>query len=212
MPEMDKYREKTLQTQRDIVDIEWMMFAGVHGGDERAFTDQDRLSFAIMRTSQFFSWEPFVAESYLNDLHTALRTNRNLFLEKYYFMIEKSDPEAFVKAQPFMTMPDETSLDLVSMITDQYREWENGIIEKYPTIAKVALPMDNITEGEDTSFAHYLSCELKTYSKKTLTMFYSSLVAFPEKNRYQASLEYLMRAYGFSSLDEAEESLSRMQE
>ncbi len=211
MPAEDKYRDQVLKVQRDIVDLEWMMFTGIHGGDGKVFTDQDRLAFATMRTSQFFSWERFVTESYLNDLQTAVASNRNLLLEKYYYMIEQTDPESFIKAQAFMPKLDETSLELVDMIADQYRTWETEIAEKYPTIAKVALPMDNMTEGEDTSFAHYLFCELKTYSKKTLTMLYSSLVAFPDKNRYKASLEYLMRAYGFDSLEEAEKTLAGMQ-
>ena len=80
MPAEDTIREQTLPTQRDIVDIEWMMFTAVHGGNGRVFTDTDRRSFAIMRISQFSSWEKFALDSYLNDVRTAFDNNRNLFV------------------------------------------------------------------------------------------------------------------------------------
>ncbi len=202
-------REQTLQVQRDIVDIEWIMFTNVHGGGGRVFSEDDRYAFATMRLAQFSSWEKFPLDSYLNDVSTALETNRNLFAEKYYYMIEESDPETFIKAKPFLPQIDETCQDLINMITDQYRKWEQGIIAIYPNVARVSLPMDNMTESADNSYAPYFNCEIKTYSKKTLTMLYSSLVAFPDKNRYELSLQYLMKAYGFATLAEAETALSK---
>ena len=150
-----------------------------------------------------------VALSYINDLRTALDANRNMFAEKYYYMIEETDPETFIKAKPFLPIIDDTSRELIDLITDQYRIWEKELAAVFPRVVNAALPMDNMTEGADKSYAHYLNCEIKTYSKKTLTMLYSSLVAFPEKNRYRMSLEYLMKAYGFASLEEAEKAMTR---
>ena len=201
----DTIREKTLETQRDILDIEWMMFTAVHGGNGRVFSEADRRSFAIMRLSMFSTWEKFTFDSYLNDLRVAADSSRNLFVEKYYHMIEKTDPESYLKARAFLPILDPTSCELIEAIVKIYAEWEEEVTKDYPVIARVALPMDNLIEGEDTSYAHYLSCELRTYSKKTLTMLYSSLVAFPDRNRYYESLDNLMKAHGFASLAEAEE-------
>lgn len=202
-------REQTLQVQRDIVDLEWIMFTGVHGGGGRNFTEDEQRAFATMRLAQFSSWEKFPLDSYINDLRTALDANRNMFAEKYYYMIEETDPETFIKAKPFLPIIDDTSRELIDLITDQYRIWEKELAAVFPRVVNAALPMDNMTEGADKSYTHYLNCEIKTYSKKTLTMLYSSLVAFPEKNRYRMSLEYLMKAYGFASLEEAEKAMTR---
>ena len=201
-------REQILQVQRDIVDLEWIMFTGVHGGGGRVFTEDEQRSFATMRLAQFSSWEKFPLDSYFNDVQTALASNRNMFAEKYYFMLEASDPETFIKAKPFLPQMDETCRELIDLITDQYRTWEQDLAKAYPKVVRAGLPIDNFAEGPDRTYAHYLNCEIKTYSKKTLTMLYSSLVAFPDKNRYRMSLEYLMKAYGFAGLDDAEKALA----
>ena len=47
-----------------------------------------------------------------------------------------------------------------------------------------------------------------TYSAKTLALFILSIEKNPEYNRYLATMQKMVQAYGYSSLEEAEKEMA----
>ena len=54
----------------------------------------------------------------------------------------------------------------------------------------------------------YMEWELYTYSAKTLALFILSIEKNPEYNRYLATMQKMVQAYGYSSLEEAEKEMA----
>ena len=209
MPMTSSPAERTKEIQKAIVEIEWVMFQEVHGIGGRAACQDNREGFVMHRLSQFSSWEPYVLESYLLDLQEAVTVGRNLVMEKYAYMMEITDPAYFAQIKHLLPPVDEDCYELADMITEQYLIWEKEVDMMYPNVRKHGRPTDDTTLDGSTSFRNYLRSELLTYSKKTLIQLYSSILAFPEVNRYLQSMEYLARAYGYKTLAEAEAALSK---
>ena len=83
-------------------------------------------------------------------------------------------------------------------------EWEKEADIKYPNIRRHGRPAEGIGVDGTVSVRNYLKCELYTYSAKTLALFILSIEKNPEYNRYLATMQKMVQAYGYSSLEEAE--------
>ena len=171
------------ELERQIVEKEWLMFQQVQGVNGRAACQDDWTTFLIMRLSQFEGWDTDVLESYFEDIVQAEAQERNLIMEKYaYMMAEK--------------------------ITSIYMEWEKEADIKYPNIRRHGRPAEGIGVDGTVSVRNYLKCELYTYSAKTLALFILSIEKNPEYNRYLATMQKMVQAYGYSSLEEAEKEMA----
>ena len=69
-------------------------------------------------------------------------------------------------------------------------------------------PAEGIGVDGTVSVRNYLKCELYTYSVKTLALFILSIEHNPEYNRYLATMQKMVQAYGYSSLEEAEKAMA----
>lgn len=193
-----------------IIKNEWEMFQQVHGIGGRAPCQEDEqyTTFVIMRLSQFESWPLEVVRSYLQDLEDAKSIERNLFMEKYAWMMEETDPDYFIQIRHLLPSVSDECKELAEKITTQYLFWEKEVNNLYPKIRKNGRPTTAAISLEgDTSLETYLRCELMTYSTKTLHLLWEEISRTPHQNLYMVSMEKLVSAYGYHSLREAEEAL-----
>lgn len=193
--------------EKAVVSLEWEMFQKVKGINGRAACQDNLDTFVIMRTSQFESWDLAVVESYLKDLIEAKQNERNLVMEKYAYMMEETDPEYFAQIKHLLPSVTEKSKVIIEKILTHYEEWVSEFAAKYPNIRKNGRAMDATVIGGRASLMNYLKCELYTYSEKTLELFAGSIISNKELNRYWLSMERMAQAYGYKTLDEAEEAL-----
>ncbi|MCD8018622.1 MAG: DUF4125 family protein [Clostridiales bacterium] len=191
-----------------IVKNEWDMFQKVRGINGRAPCQDEQETFIIMRISQFESMPVDVITSYLNDLETAKSCGRNLVMEKYAYMMEKTDPEYFVSIKEVLPRVTSWTRTLAAQITAQYMIWEKEVGLRYPNVRKHGRAASGMSLDGTTSMENYLCCELMTYSEMTLMLLLAHIKAEPERNLYLISMEKMARAYGYASLEEAEKVLS----
>lgn len=193
--------------EKTVVFLEWQMFQKVQGINGRAACQDNMETFVIMRTSQFESWDMEVVESYLKDLQDARNNGRNLMVEKYAYMMEETDPEYFASIRHILPTISEKKKIMVEKILVHYREWVQEFAIHYPNIRKNGRQADMTDLTGRASLFNYLKCELYTYSERTLELYCGSIIQQPELNRYWLSMEKMAEAYGYKTLDEAEEAL-----
>ena len=185
------------ELERQIVEKEWLMFQQVQGVNGRAACQDDWTTFLIMRLSQF-------EESYFEDIVQAEAQERNLIMEKYAYMMEETDPVYFLSIKELLPEISEEKQLMAEKITSIYMEWEKEADIKYPNIRRHGRPAEGI--GVDGTVS--VKCELYTYSAKTLALFILSIEKNPEYNRYLATMQKMVQAYGYSSLEEAEKEMA----
>ena len=161
-----------------------------------------------MRSSQLKTWSEEVLQSYLHDLTSAAYTGRNLLTEKYAYMMEETDPVYFLSIKELLPEISEEKQLMAEKITSIYMEWEKEADIKYPNIRRHGRPAEGIGVDGTVSVRNYLKCELYTYSAKTLALFILSIEKNPEYNRYLATMQKMVQAYGYSSLEEAEKEMA----
>lgn len=196
------------EVEKLIVEKEWEMFQKVKGLEGRAQCQDERETFVIMRLSQFESWPPEVVESYLGDLEKAEACGRNLVMEKYTYMMEETDPEYFASIRELLPQISEKVKAMAETITEQYLRWEKEVDILYPNVRKHGRPTAGISADGTASLKNYLRCELMTCSEQTLRLLLAKITEEPHKNLYMKSMEKLVRAYGYESLEAAETALS----
>lgn len=196
------------ELERKIVEAEWVMFQQVQGIDGRADCQDNWKTFLIMRLSQFEGWDENVLESYMDDLKEAKAQERNLVMEKYAYMMEETDPVYFLSIQNLLPEVSEGKKLMAEKIADYYMAWEKEVDILYPNVRRHGRPAENTGIDGTVSVHNYLKCELYTYSEKTLALFILSIERNPEYNRYKVTMEKMVQAYGYASLDEAEKALA----
>jgi hypothetical protein len=179
----------------EILDRELEMFLNVRSR-EPASCQQDPKAFRFFRSAQFHVWSERTLKSYLQDLKQAKEENKNLMTLKYARM------EGIVPQ-----INDSRAIDeIVNMETG----WIKELFEKYPNIISRGRPLEDDGTG-GTSFKTYLRGELETYSNATLELLYEDMKQYRQKGENMTEKIYLemIRGYGFKSLEEAEERLSK---
>lgn len=194
----------------EIIWREWIMFQAVHGEGGRASCQEDWHTFHIMREAQFSQWPEQVAESYLNDLKEAERSGRNLVMEKYAWMMERTNPNQFRQVVPFLVVPDERAKRQIEHIVSIQVAWMRQFARQYPNVAKRGRPA---SAGQDEEFAvsgeTYLRGELFTYSPQTLLRYQSFVdqLYAEGKNLQTMVAEKMVRLKGYAGLEAVEAAL-----
>jgi hypothetical protein len=194
----------------EIVKAEWKMFADVPNIGGKAACQEDYNTFEINRFAQAASWSEAALKSYLNDLTQAEKNGRNLLTEKYARMMQTTRPLEYANIKHLLPSLAPEIPALINKIVDIVLEWEEQLLKKYPYILKKGRP---IYSSQDTMYVTstetYLRGELATYSLKTLRLYYENV--FRQKseniNGAELTLDYMMRRYGFNSLEEANNRL-----
>lgn len=190
-----------------IISIEWEMFQKTTNIGGRADCQDDFATFDIMRRSQWMTMSEFVLTMYLEDLKNAQQQGRNLITEKYARMMEKTSPLEYEMIKENIPRIDKQANDIIDNIIDKHIKMEQDVQSQYPLLRSRGRPMDtNADSLGSTSAITYLRSELQTYSINTLKA-YKKYIDECNLNLVAKALEYTVKAYGYKSLKEAEESL-----
>lgn len=196
-----------------IVEAEWKMFQDVPNIGGKASCQEDYRTFKINRYSQDTSWSEDVLESYLDDLNQAENSKRNLLTEKYARMMKSTSPQEYEKIANLLPAVKAEAVSLIEEILKIILSWEEEIKTRYPEIAKRGRPIHSSSDTlRVTSIETYLRGELPTYSFKTLQLLFKNIKKQKSENinGSEIALEYMMKQYGFPSLQKANEKLKYM--
>lgn len=191
-----------------IIEIEWPMFSGVNNEGGKAACQMDPKTFRIMRTSQYEAWDEDLLESYLEDLRSAREQERNLMTEKYARMMETTFPDEYARIAGVLPPVDSKQAAQIEEIVACHVRWKEELNRKYPHLGDRSRPIH--TEDDQNGFPSvetYTRAELKTYSPRTVALYYKATMKRVAEGRSEAEENLLnqVRQYGFQTLDEAEQ-------
>lgn len=195
----DKMDKNSLITE--IVEKELEMFLSVPSAFP-APCQQNPGGFRIFRSVQFQAWSIDTLRSYYNDLVKAKSKNQNLMMLKYARM-DNLIPKLHAKPQAY---------EIIDEIISISMEWQEEMLAKYPILISQGRPlMDKKNDDSGTSFKRYLSGELETYSLLTLISLYRDMMERKIKGQNMTEEIYsnLVASYGYTSLEDAEETLRK---
>lgn len=198
----------------DILNYEWAFFQDVHHIEGRASCQDDFETFYLQRKSQFEAFDPQVNESWLNDLKQAKLDGRNPIMEKYAYMMESTDPQLFSQIKDQLPIIEKSQKELIDSLCQIEVSMREEMDQKYPhLLSQARLTHTFQDEKEDTSFETYLRGELMTYSPHTLYLYGQMIVTMLKKqeNLIEKILTHTVLAYGYHSLQEADNFMMRME-
>jgi hypothetical protein len=198
----------------EIVGLEWEMFQDVNPGMPKVSCQNNFPLFKGMRTAQFQAWPEEALISYLDDLHTAYDSGRNLLKEKYLFMMMDSDPAFLARYADILPQPDEETQALASSIMETLLDQTAALHSTYPSVSDAGRPLYSAEDYAGfTSVETYQRGELLTYSKRTLKTLLAHIEALTSKGESYARdvLSNTVRFYGFATLEEAEAAAENQQ-
>ncbi|MDY6845131.1 MAG: DUF4125 family protein [Thermodesulfobacteriota bacterium] len=177
-----------------ILGIELNMFLKVPTSQPTQF-QEDREGFKLARKSVFELWSCETLKSYLNDLFNATRRGINVMTQKYARMDDLISP-----------LNENPVIDEIVAIESQ---WQEEVVCKYPHIFRKHSPQYSGDTDNTLSFSLYLKAELETYSDNTLDLYYKDLqlAIQAKKNMIEERYTHIFQRLGYSSLEEANESL-----
>jgi hypothetical protein len=142
-------------------------------------------TFEVMREMNHSPLSLDSLTSYLNDLKNALANKRNLLTEKY--------------ARMNNTIPPMNTNPLIDEIVSIEDKWMEKLSKDYPLSINY----------NPKNFIKYLSCELETYSDKTLQLYYDDILHAKSDNRNLAHerFTYLFNILGYKSIEETEKRI-----
>jgi len=193
---------------KSIVAIEWEMFTTVNEGESRASCQDDHPAFEGMRTAQFTAWPLVASQSYLDDLATALRDDRNLVEEKYIHMMKTTEPTHYAALLSRIINPSEAVQSLAQEVSDKLLEQTRILYEDFPYVSGHGRPLYSALDYSSISVETYQLGELLTYSESTLKALKEHIVALESDGVSLARqiLENTVGFYGYKTLESAEKA------
>jgi len=174
MEEEKRNREESL---KNIIQIEMAMFQQVRT-IEPSLCQERVETFKEMREMTHSVLSTETLESYLNDLRKAESKGRNLLRDKYARMQDLIPP---LKTNP-----------VIDKICEFETSWMMKLSVKFPK-----------TFQAGPNFGNYLSCELETYSDRTINLYFRDVLKadYEEKNLGEERYAKLAIDLGYNSLD-----------
>ena len=99
-----------------VCKYEWDMFSAVNNNGGKASCQNDEAFFKKMRVCQFAGWSDDMLASYLVDLVEAAAIERNLPMEKYAWMMERTHPAEFEQIRPSLPELSAEQLQLIGQL------------------------------------------------------------------------------------------------
>jgi hypothetical protein len=139
----------------EIVEIEWEMYGAVSEGAGAA-SEEEKETFAAMRSAQYDAWSEEVCRYLLEDYKKAREEGRNLIAEKFIHMMKAADPEQYAVAVESIPAPSEEQRRLAAAISEQLLAETQALHEEFPYLAKTSRPL---RASQDTPY----STSVETY-------------------------------------------------
>ena len=196
-----------------IIDMEWSMFDQVVNMGGRAPCQDDEWTFYVMRFSQFAAFDDATLQSYEQDLLEIQAAGRNIITEKYGYMMEYTD-QVYFDREIKSALPQISSAKnaMVDCIVNKLMDFEKVFAERYPILGSRSRPLQGTKTG-GVSFHIYTIGELKTYSLRTLELYYRHIAGIdPADELHNSSFvihRIMTRFYGYGSMDDAEARILR---
>ena len=195
----------------DIIMREWDMFQHVNNEGGRASCQDDWPTFNIMRESQYACWPDGLLAGMQQELIRAGAQERNLVMEKYARMMASTAPEQYARMEPVLPRIPEVCRQLTEEIVSVHCRWMQEHAEQYPSLSSRGRVLYTSQDSEwETSAETYLRGELLTWSEELLRG-YLAFVKSCEETGVNLVIEqdrHMVAAYGYDSLEEAEERYS----
>ena len=188
-----------------VLELEWQMFTTVQNQGQRAFCQDDRRTFLIMRTSQFMAWDMETLVSYYQDLAGAADRGENLMAYKYGYMMEDTQPTEFAALQPQLPALSMKKRQLVQQLLRQQLSWLDELAKRVPHVVEQGRPIHASQAARwETSCETYMRGEMYTYSERTLELLWRQVQSRKAqgRNMNEEIWEYTARLYGKKSLAE----------
>lgn len=160
-------KEKLIE---QIINLEWHAFQHVQNEGGRAACQDNKITFYIMRKSQYLCWPKYLLESYMEDFLYASSKGRNLVAEKYARMEEITAPDRFENLKHLLPSQTDEQKKIIKAIAAKQSRWAAEFYSKNPEIARRSRSIDTDSNGF-TSSETYLIGELGTYSLSTLKLY-----------------------------------------
>ena len=192
----------------NIIETEWFFFDNVNNTGGRAWCQDDEWTFYVNRYSQFNPFSVETLESYKGDLDLALSEGRNVITEKYAYMMEFTDFEYYQKhLKDNIPKVSAEKQQLVNLIADILVEEEKKFEVEYPLFSSKGRKIEG--DSEYATFRVYAVGELKTYSTKTLVLYFADLAKAAKGNRNISKEihEMTARFYGYKNIEDAENKI-----
>ncbi|MCF0116228.1 MAG: DUF4125 family protein [Erysipelotrichaceae bacterium] len=195
-----------------IITLEYKQFSSVQNRDGRSDCQDDFTTFEIMRKSQFEMWNENLLHSYLQDLVHAEATGWNLPMEKYARMMESTAYEEYLQLKDALPLRSQQRLLKQEELIKEIMYWYEQLKVIYPLVVATGRPLYTYQDTlEVTSTETYLRGELTTYSDETFNLYYEQFhgcTSLEESIPYKDVLA-MAKLYGYTSLEELENSLKR---
>ena len=139
---------------------------------------------------------------------------RNPVMEKYAYMMESTDPDYYQTIQDQLPQVDPQKRAFIQILCEIEVSMREDMNEKYPyLLAQARLTHTLEDEKDDTSFETYLRGELMTYSDETLYLYGQMVLRMVQnqENLIEKILTNTVKAYGYSSLEEANNFMKEIQ-
>lgn len=196
---------------QEIINIEYGMLDCIQNHEGRMPCQDDMQMFAAMRDSQLSAWSEELRESYLNDLHAARQEGRNLYDEKFGYMLELTNPAAYDGIRSMLPPRSLEKNWLIEWISKAQVVWQEALAALYPRlVGEERAIRRSETDPCADSFETYLFGELSTYSVETLRRYAAHVERLQKmgENLNEMILRNTVAIYGYGSLEAAEAHLS----
>ena len=201
-------------TKKDKIEklalLEWEDFQEVNNEGGRASCQDDPETFFIMRKSYLEPFSEEVIDCISHDFEVAHSEDRNLLSEKYAWMMKSTAPNKFVQICDALAEPSVIAKTYLELIVVYELEWMEEFRSKYPKLSGHGRPIYAKEDTlQSTSFETYLRGELYTYSENTVLAYYNFIKGRKVcgENLILQTMENEVKAYGYSSLEDAEAKL-----
>lgn len=209
-----QYASKTNEElANDIAHIEFTAFDKVRNVGGRASCQDDWFTFSIMRKSQYLTWNRTMLLQYLYDFERELSGGHNLIEEKYGRMMESTAPQEYERIKEHFPKLSEQKKQIIEAVVQMQVGWMEEFEKCYPTLAGNARSIHTSEDNlYNTSYETYLRGEISTYSDKMLELYGRYVVEYARngENLTDAIMKNSVEMYGYRSLEEAEEQMSRL--
>lgn len=200
-------KEKLVAT---TVEMEWKAFDKVQGMDGRASCQDDRDTFQIMRTGQFWVWNAEMIRSYQVDFLEALEEGRNLVTNKYAYMMKSTDLENFKEMEDKLPSISVEKANLIEEIVGKQMELVVELEKRFPKFVRNGRSLHSSEDSlYNTSYETYLRGELCAYSLRTVKLYGKMLEKNAKRglNTAKMFMSNVAIQYGYSDLETAEKNL-----
>lgn len=211
---LENYIGQVLEGEKQLIDkiveLEWKQFDKVKNEGGRASCQDDFGTFAIMRKSQYLTWNDELLSSYYNDLLLAEQRGWNLITEKYGRMMKSTAPEEYAELEPKLPVRSEERELITEEIVKIQVTWMEQFAAKFPKMAGNARSIHTYEDTAfNTSYETYLRGELGTYSEETFVLYGRFIAKLLQEDRNLAyeTMDNTAKLYGYETVEDAEKRI-----